>query len=450
MHRMEVTSGRAVILFTRVPVAGRTKTRMMPYLDAEECAALQRCFLRDISGELRKTGAVIFVCYDSNSGAGDLPELCGADALYFAQSGENLGARMLNAFAKVFEAGYKSCVLIGSDIPEIRAQEITEALDHLEEDDIVIGPSADGGYWMIGMHRAHSCLFERREFSHDSVLKELSASAQDAGLSVRICTWHQDMDTPSDLADYRNRMRRDASLRRSYTGRFLTDKMTVSVIVPVYNEITTIDAMISQLDRIRDQAEIIIADGGSTDGTCSRIPERFTLLHTGKGRAVQMNAGAEAAHGDVLFFLHCDSELPEDPIGEIRRVMASHEAGCFGIAFHSDQFFMWTCRVMSNHRAGVRKIMFGDQGIFITRELFRIVGGYPQIPLMEDYRLSLTLKKIGVRPGMCRHRIFTSERRFPEENIPKLKVMWKMHMLRRAYRKGVPVEEIAAQYRDIR
>lgn len=101
---------------------------------------------------------------------------------------------------------------------------------------------------------------------------------------------------------------------------------------------------------IKEKCEIIFVDGGSTDGTLQLIDSEYQVLHTKKGRAEQMNAGAKASSGDVLFFLHCDSELPENPLEEIRRVMRKYRAGCFGIAFHSQNFFMFTCRVISNYR----------------------------------------------------------------------------------------------------
>ena len=160
-----------------------------------------------------------------------------------------------------------------------------------------------------------------------------------------------------------------------------------------------------------------------------------------------MNAGALASHGDVLFFLHCDSELPEHPLEQIREVMKDYQAGCFGIAFHSKNFFMFTCRVISNHRIKDRKVMFGDQGIFIERELFFEIGMFPEIPVMEDYQLSLTLKERGVKLGMTRKRIYTSDRRFPKGTIPKLKLMWKMNRLRKMYRDRVPIETISDLYR---
>ena len=94
--------------------------------------------------------------------------------------------------------------------------------------------------------------------------------------------------------------------------------------------------------------------------------------------------------------------------------------------------------------------MFGDQGIFVDRELFFEVGMFPEIPIMEDYQFSLALKKRGVKLGMARRRIYTSDRRFPKGTIPKLKLMWKMNRLRKMYLEGVPIEKISDMYRDVR
>lgn len=175
----------------------------------------------------------------------------------------------------------------------------------------------------------------------------------------------------------------------------------------------------------------------------------MTAAH--KGRAWQMNEAADISHGDILFFLHCDSELPKQAAGEIRAVMKRYEAGCFGIDFREKKnFFLYTCKWISNHRVKDRKVMFGDQGIFMKRELFYRAGKYPELPIMEDYQLSLTLKAMRIPYGMTKHRIFTSPRRFRGNTVEKLRVMWQMNRLRAAYRRGVPIGEIAAQYRDIR
>lgn len=226
--------------------------------------------------------------------------------------------------------------------------------------------------------------------------------------------------------------------------------MKISIIIPIYNEETTIEKLIATLEPLKDRCEILFVDGGSTDCTLSIIGDRYRVFKSEKGRAKQMNYGARHSTGDVLFFLHCDSEVPRTAIEEIEEVMKNHRAGCFGIAFRSYHFFLFTCRVISNHRIKDRKIMFGDQGIFVERDLFFEIGMFPDIPIMEDYQFSLFLKERGIKLGIAKHRIYTSMRRFEGNSIAKLQVMWKMNRLRAMYRKGIPPAELALMYKDIR
>ncbi len=224
--------------------------------------------------------------------------------------------------------------------------------------------------------------------------------------------------------------------------------MKVSVIIPVYNEEKTIEGLLQTLRPVKEKTEILFVDGGSTDRTLSLIPEEYRVLHGVKGRARQMNYGAQKSSGDVLFFLHCDSELPKDAIEQIEAVMRKYRVGCFGIAFHSKNIWMKCCQIISNHRIKDRKIMFGDQGIFIRRNLFFDLGGFPELPIMEDYQFSLTLKELGVKIGIAKKRIYTSDRRFVKGG--RLRIMWKMNRLRAMYRRGVDIEKIADLYRDVR
>ena len=262
----------------------------------------------------------------------------------------------------------------------------------------------------------------------------------------------------------------------------------LSVIIPMYHEEKTIGKLIGTLvPLVRGGAEILFCDGGSSDRTLeilnqmlpelsacgheawkkrtaegrknkvaegrkNKVPPQIQVFTSSqKGRAWQMNEAADRSHGSVLFFLHCDSEVPGDAAEEIARVLKHFSAGCFGIDFREKKnFFMYTCKWISNHRVKDRRVMFGDQGIFLRRELFYRIGAYPELPIMEDYQLSLNLKAAGIRFGMTKHRIYTSPRRFQGNTFRKLHVMWQMNRLRAAYRRGVPIEEIAAKYRDIR
>ncbi|WP_024347160.1 TIGR04283 family arsenosugar biosynthesis glycosyltransferase [Lacrimispora indolis] len=443
---------QAIIIFTRVPVPGKTKTRMMPRLTPVQCAKLHICFLKDIGKECEKCPADIFVCHTPNGEKEKrlLRAVLGEQKGYFQQQGEDLGERMYRAFEEIFARGYEECVLIGTDVPELRSCHLRQAFEVLKKQDVVFGKTYDGGYYLIGMKKARPEAFGLDHYGHKAVLEDTIKELSQAGISVGYTKRLWDLDTPMDIKAYRKRMRFRKELKQTETGRYAARITSVSIIVPVYNEEKGIVKLQEQLKELGEKCEILFVDGGSTDRTLEFIEPGYTVIHSEKGRGSQMNAGAKASSGDILFFLHCDSELPPKPLAEIRRVMKVHQAGCFGIAFHSHNFFMFTCRVISNHRIKDRKVMFGDQGIFVDRELFFEVGMFPEIPIMEDYQFSLALKERGVKLGMARRRIHTSDRRFPKGTIPKLKLMWKMNRLRKLYREGVPIEKISDMYRDVR
>ncbi|HBC99879.1 MAG TPA: glycosyl transferase [Lachnoclostridium sp.] len=443
---------QAIIIFTRVPIPGRTKTRMMPQLSPKQCAKLHVCFLKDINKECEKCRTDIFVCYTAEEDKQKryLKEVVGKQKGYFPQQGEHLGERMYRAFKEVFAMGYEECILIGTDVPELRSGDLMRAFEVLKTQDVVFGKTHDGGYYLVGLKKARRETFGLDQYGHGAVLEETIKALSQAGITVGYTKKHWDMDTPSDLNEFRKRMRVRKELRQTETGRYVAGITPISIIIPIYNEEKRIVMFQEQLRELQGKCEILFVDGGSTDRTLELIDPGYTVLHSEKGRGRQMNAGAKASRGDILFFLHCDSELPPKPLAEIRRVMRDHRAGCFGIAFRSHNFFMFTCRVISNHRVKDRKVMFGDQGIFVGRELFFEVGMFPEIPIMEDYQFSLTLKEKRVKLGMAGRRIYTSDRRFPKGTVPKLKLMWKMNRLRKMYRDGISIERISDMYRDIR
>ena len=143
--------------------------------------------------------------------------------------------------------------------------------------------------------------------------------------------------------------------------------MKISMILPIYNESSTIDGMMDQLRALPGDWEILFADGGSRDGTVQRIGTEFPVLKSPKGRAAQMNDGAARASGEIVWFVHCDSRLPEDAHSQIQAAAESGAAwGCFHMGFDYDGPFMGCNTFFSNRRAR-QGIAFGDQGIWIRR-----------------------------------------------------------------------------------
>ncbi|WP_333791877.1 TIGR04283 family arsenosugar biosynthesis glycosyltransferase [Muricomes intestini] len=451
----------AILIFTRIPIPGHTKTRMMPYFSEKECAQLHICFLEDIVRECQKTGRDLYVFFTPEGKQNILFPIFGKIVKYREQKGSSLGERMKNALQEVFEDGYRACVLIGTDIPELRASYLENAFEKLRTQDVVLGPTPDGGYYLIGMKHLYTAAFENQTYGHETVFENTVDALKDKNLSIAYIPRLADMDCPEDLHGFTERYRNSLRWRKRFisqqrgqhsenTRRFILNHRKVSIIIPTYNEEKTIGYIQKQLESIKDKCEIIFTDGGSTDRTLQKIKKEFKVISTEKGRGRQMNAGAKASHGDILFFLHCDSKLPSNLLEQIRYVMKEYRVGGFGVAFASGNFFMLTCRIISNYRMKVRGIIFGDQGMFIERKLFFEMGMFQEIPIMEDYQFSLDLRKRGEKIGMAPNRIYTSGRRYPKGTVPKLKLMWKMYSLRKKYRRGESVEKIAEEYRDIR
>jgi len=224
--------------------------------------------------------------------------------------------------------------------------------------------------------------------------------------------------------------------------------MKISMIIPIYNESKTIRKMLDQLNRLPGDWEVLFADGGSSDDTLEQIGNRFTVLHCPKGRANQMNFAAEQATADVLWFVHCDSVLPTNAHAQIEKAIESGAKwGCFHIGFDYNGPFMGCNTYFSNRRAR-RGIAFGDQGIWVRKDPFVRMGGFPDLPIMEDYEFSRRMKRAKEPITQLPGRIITSGRRY-RGSFPLL-TMWKMFYLRCLYRSGVDIQEIARRYRDIR
>jgi rSAM/selenodomain-associated transferase 2 len=221
----------------------------------------------------------------------------------------------------------------------------------------------------------------------------------------------------------------------------------LSIIVPCLNEAPGITETLQALAPLRVRgAEVIVVDGDSEDDTVARAtPLVDRVISAPRGRASQMNAGAAAARGEILIFLHADTVLPPGADGLIVDGLKRTRRGWgrFDVAIAGRYPLLRVVETMMNLRSRLTGIATGDQGLFITRSLFTAVGGFPHIALMEDIALSKRLKRFGA-PLCLRHRITTSARRWEKHGIVRtILLMW---LLRFAYWLGADPRRLALRY----
>lgn len=211
----------AIILFTRVPVPGKTKTRLQEIFSPNECARLHTCFLMDIKNCYERSGKDCFVFYAPEGKAERLFSILGEEVSYFVQQGETLGDRMYNGISKVLEMGYQACVLIGSDIPEIQPLDLQEAFEVLKSKDVVFGPTLDYGYYLVGMKKAHKAVFERQTYGYGSVLQNTVAAVKAAQLTYGLIRARRDIDESEDVLNYKNKVDTKEISGNTHTAKYV-------------------------------------------------------------------------------------------------------------------------------------------------------------------------------------------------------------------------------------
>lgn len=223
----------------------------------------------------------------------------------------------------------------------------------------------------------------------------------------------------------------------------------ISIVVPVLNEEKTIESTLLQLTSLDGDKEIIVADGGSSDRTVEIAGAYAKVVVSEKGRGMQLNAGAKATVGDVLWFVHSDSRVNEGSLSAIQSAISSgHRLGCFSLYFFDrDTAFMRWLASSSNRRAKFLGLSYGDQGIFVERKLFSELGGFKEICLMEDWDFSIRARK-KTKLKLLKTNIGTSARRFTNGGC--LKTLLKMHKIKLLYALGTDPEELMRIYREER
>lgn len=216
----------------------------------------------------------------------------------------------------------------------------------------------------------------------------------------------------------------------------------LTVVLPALNEAAGIVRCLEALAPLRARGhEVIVADGGSSDGT-PRLAAPFAdrVIAAPRGRAAQMNAGAAAARGDALLFLHADTRLPPEADRLVREALAAHAWGRFDVAIDSDDPRLAVIAYFINRRSRLSGIATGDQAMFVRRDAF---PGFPPIALMEDVAFSRAMKQVGP-PACLAARVVTSARRWERHGVARtVLLMWR---LRYEYWRGADPDELARRY----
>jgi len=202
----------------------------------------------------------------------------------------------------------------------------------------------------------------------------------------------------------------------------------LTVIVPTLNEAHGIRASLEALAPLRARGhEVIVADGGSADGTARLALDHCDhVVHAPRGRALQMNAGARAARGDALVFLHADTRLPAQADAAILAALESHLWGRFDVKIDGDHALLKVVACAMSLRSRLTGIATGDQAIFVRREAF---GGFPEIALMEDVAFCKAMKR-RARPACLRETVLTSGRRWESRGVLRtIVLMWRLRLM---------------------
>ena len=429
-----------LLIFTRFPVPGKTKTRLIPALGPEGAAQLQKAMTEHALTTADTLPQMHQKIWYTGTDESRMADWLGAQRSYMPQPEGDLGTRMTQAFQHAFENGAKSATLIGIDSPGITPAIHTAAMAALKKHHIVIGPATDGGYYLIGMtakaaSTALPSIFTNVDWGTQVVYSQTLNHIQNLGLKYHRLAYLEDVDLPEDLPVHALNPQSE-------------DTPKLSIIIPTLNEAENIVHTLKSLNQ--PGIEIIIADGGSTDTTCQLAEESgAAILHTTKGRSTQMNHGAARARARALLFLHADTQLPENFLEEVLTILSDPRVSCGAFQFSTGttSLSMRLAQWGTNFRSRYLALPYGDQALFMTAQSFQAVSGYDTIPIMEDYIL---VRKLGAhgRIVLAPSRARTSPRRW--QQIGHWKTFWINQLTIIAWHLGINPAKIARFYHRAR
>ncbi len=389
-----------IVVLCRYPAPGRVKIRLARDLGGIRAAEVHRVLAEDTLSRARSAAlerrAGLVVSY-TGGGSRAVRRWLGPGPRYAPQRPGGLGDRMAGAFEEAFASGARRVVLVGTDIPGLKAARFHRAFEALDRADAVLGPSLDGGYWLVGLGRPAD-LFSGIPWGTDVVLQRTLARARALDLRVHQLEPLRDVDRLEDL--------RAEGLAAPFEGPYVT------VIIPALNEARDVVRAVASARGA--SSEVLVVDGGSDDDTPKRAARAGArVLQAPRGRARQQNRGAAEARGRVLLFLHADSVLPGGYARAVFRTLLHRSTAAGAFRFRTDGRgpMMAAVACLTQLRSRLFQLPYGDQGLFLRRETFDEAGGFPEVPIAEDLLLVRRLSRLG-RIRTVPEAVTTSARRW--------------------------------------
>lgn len=453
-----------LVVMAKAPRPGQVKTRLARAIGADAATALARAALEDVwhaAHTLDGLAPVLAVAGDP----ADLPPLRPA-ATPLEQGEGDLGQRMARQLDRAIASAGRA-LMVGSDSPGVPPELLERARDLLERHDAVLGPVLDGGFWLIGLRRLPPGLLEGLPWSAPDTLRATLERFRQRGLDTAVLNPWFDLDRVEDVARLRVLLRhgvvRAPHTAAALAGLTLADDLDeapprarvrhgLSVVIPTLDEARRLPDRLRELLAMEGIGEVIVADGASRDGTAdiARAFPGVRCVDAPRGRASQMNAGAAIASGSVLLFLHADVQLPPDAARHIQTALASPRVvgGAFRTHHVPDggRYRLGPLLRAADLRSRTTRLPYGDQAIFVRTADFQALGGYAEIPLMEDLEFSRRLSARG-RLRIVPAEVRVSGRRFEARPIYYTALVNVFPLL---YRAGVSPERLARLYRDTR
>lgn len=444
-----------LLIFTRYPQPGKAKTRLIPALGATGAANLQRQMTEHTVAQvqaLRESNPLSVEIWFAGTGPETEVADCqlmqawlGSKWTYQAQRGHDLGERLIQAIQTAFDQGMQRVITIGTDCPGLDSICMQQAFQALRQHDLVLGPATDGGYYLIGLRRFVPALFVGINWGSETVLRQTVEIAEKLGLTIAYLDPLTDVDHPEDLAVWQavQGAQEQTALENEPKASY---QPLLSVIIPVLNEANLIQGILQSLQVAL--VEVIVVDGGSHDQTVQLAKAMgVKVIETVAGRARQMNAGAKLATGEILLFLHGDTYLPQRFLPLVQRTLAQPGtvAGAFELSIAGQKLGLRWIEWTVKWRSRLLQLPYGDQALFLKAETFHQLGGFAEVPIMEDFEFVRHLQahgKIAIAPAS----VVTSGRRWQKLGILRTTVLNQIAVL--AYFLGVPLDRISKWYRS--